>query len=156
MPRRSSVGIAAPNPRPGQTAIGLLSQEDEADFLLMAALNELLTVEFGSPRYDQLTKIIELNRKVAGSAAFLGSIIDSAAQVVEEKTQLATEVETLEQKIESGDFVAHTNKFAMALKADVEANAVLDIRYLLYMQRYGPPVDGMFDPVLLAEFIDPQ
>ena len=103
-----------------------------------------------------MIKIIELNRKVAGSAAFLGSIIDSAANIVEEKTQLETEVETLEQKIESGDFVAHTNKFAMALKADVEANAVLDIRYLLYMQRYGPPVDGMFDPVLLAEFIDPQ
>ena len=38
MPKRSSVGIAAPNPRPGQTGIGLLSQEDEADFLLMEPL----------------------------------------------------------------------------------------------------------------------
>ena len=156
MPRRSSVGIAAPQPRPGQTIVGVIGQAEEADILLMDALNELLTVEFGSPRYDQLQAIINTNQKIAGSADFLSSIIESAATIVEEKTQLSTEVETLEQKIESGEFTAHTNKFAMALKADVEANAVLDIRYLLYMQRYGPPVDGMFDPVLLAEFINPE
>ena len=38
------------------------------------------------------------------------------------------------------------------LIVDVEAEAVIDIRYILYVQKYGPPVAGVFDPLKLAEF----
>ena len=80
MPRRSSVGIAAPNPRPGQTAIGLISQEDEADFLLMEALNELLTVEFGSPRYEQLTKICPKTRQDRSGTGRRGGVANNVGK----------------------------------------------------------------------------
>lgn len=40
-----------------------------------------------------------------------------------------------------------------SLIVDVKAEATLDIRYLLYVQKYGPPVAGVFDPVKLAEFV---
>jgi hypothetical protein len=155
MPKFSSVGIAATFSRPGQASLSMITQEDEADILLSEALNEILTVEVGSTRYNDLLDIIAINKSVAASADFFENIIESTIAIVEEKAELVAAVEVLEETIASGDFVATTNKFAMALKADVEANAVLDIRYLLYMQKYGPPVDGMFDPVLLAEFIDP-
>ena len=38
------------------------------------------------------------------------------------------------------------------LIVDVEAEAVIDIRYILYVQKYGPPVAGVFDPNKPAEF----
>lgn len=37
---------------------------------------------------------------------------------------------------------------------DIEAEAVIDIRYILYVQKYGPPVSGVFDPLKLAEFAE--
>ena len=38
------------------------------------------------------------------------------------------------------------------IRAVVEADVSLDVRYLLYIQKYGVPPGGVFDPVLLAEF----
>ena len=40
-----------------------------------------------------------------------------------------------------------------ALVVDIETEAVIDMRYLLYVEKYGPPEGGVFDPVKLAEFI---
>ena len=37
---------------------------------------------------------------------------------------------------------------------DIEAEAIIDIRYILYVQKYGPPVSGVFDPLKLAEFAE--
>jgi len=36
---------------------------------------------------------------------------------------------------------------------DITATATIDLRYLAYIRKYGPPVEGVFDPVKLAEFI---
>ena len=36
---------------------------------------------------------------------------------------------------------------------DIAATATIDLRYLAYIRKYGPPVEGVFDPVKLAEFI---
>lgn len=36
---------------------------------------------------------------------------------------------------------------------DITATATIDLRYLAYIRTYGPPVEGVFDPVKLAEFI---
>ena len=38
------------------------------------------------------------------------------------------------------------------IRAVVEADVSVDVRYLLYIQTYGVPVGGVFDPDLLAEF----
>lgn len=40
------------------------------------------------------------------------------------------------------------------LIVDIEAEAMIDIRYILYVQKYGPPVSGVFDPLKLAEFAE--
>ena len=39
------------------------------------------------------------------------------------------------------------------LIVDIETEAVIDMRYLFYVEKYGPPVGGVFDPVKLAEFV---
>jgi len=36
---------------------------------------------------------------------------------------------------------------------DITATATIDLRYLAYIRKYGPPVEGVFDSVKLAEFI---
>lgn len=36
---------------------------------------------------------------------------------------------------------------------DITATATIDLRYLAYIRKYGPPIEGVFDSVKLAEFI---
>tara|TARA_B100000795_G_scaffold125047_3_gene93324 strand:- start:1037 stop:1774 length:738 start_codon:yes stop_codon:yes gene_type:complete len=36
---------------------------------------------------------------------------------------------------------------------DIAATATIDLRYLAYIKKYGPPIEGVFDSVKLAEFI---
>jgi len=36
---------------------------------------------------------------------------------------------------------------------DVTATASIDLRYVFYVQKYGPPIGGIFDPIKLAEFV---
>ena len=40
-----------------------------------------------------------------------------------------------------------------ALMVDVKATATVDLRYIFYVEKYGPPPGGIFDPVKLAEFL---
>ena len=41
-----------------------------------------------------------------------------------------------------------------SIMVQVEATATVDIKYLLYVNKYGPPPGGIFDPNKLIEFID--
>ena len=41
-----------------------------------------------------------------------------------------------------------------SIMVQVEASATIDIKYLLYVEKYGPPPGGIFDPNKLIEFID--
>ena len=41
-----------------------------------------------------------------------------------------------------------------SIMVQVEARATIDIKYLLYVEKYGPPPGGIFDPNKLIEFID--
>jgi hypothetical protein len=36
---------------------------------------------------------------------------------------------------------------------DVTASASIDLRYVFYVEKYGPPIGGIFDPIKLAEFV---
>ena len=39
------------------------------------------------------------------------------------------------------------------IMVDVTASALIDMRYLFYVEKYGPPMNGVFDPIKLAEFV---
>ncbi len=43
--------------------------------------------------------------------------------------------------------------FETPLQASIQANVELDVRYLFYIKKYGPPPGGVFDPVKLQEFV---
>lgn len=42
---------------------------------------------------------------------------------------------------------------AAPLMGEIQVSASFDIRYLLYIKKYGVPTMGVFDPVKLAEFL---
>ena len=43
--------------------------------------------------------------------------------------------------------------FETPLQASIQANVELDVRYLFYIKKYGPPPGGVFDSVKLQEFV---
>ena len=57
-----------------------------------------------------------------------------------------TIVQLQEEKLQS-------SQMQSSMVFDITATATLDIRYLAYIVKYGNPVEGVFDPVKLAEFI---
>lgn len=36
---------------------------------------------------------------------------------------------------------------------DIRTTATIDLRYVFYVEKYGPPIGGIFDPIKLAEFV---
>ncbi len=152
MPRRSSVGALKSHPAPGQAGMNVITQEEEAQIEMEEAVTELFEAD---PATEEYQEILSRVNKFSGIASnpFLATVAVKTTTIVEEKQELQTQVVQLEDTIASGTFTT-TKGFNVALKADVEASAVLDFRYLQYMQKYGPPTDGIFDPVLLAEFIN--
>ena len=151
MPRRSSVGALKSHPAPGQAGINIITQEEEAQIEMEEAVTELFETDPTTPEYQEILTRVNKFSSIAENP-FLANVAIKTTTIVEEKQELQTQVVQLEDTISSGTFTT-TKGFNVALKADVEASAVLDFRYLQYMQKYGPPTDGIFDPVLLAEFI---
>ena len=151
MPRRSSVGALKSHPVPGQAGINIITQEEEAQIEMEEAVTELFETDPTTPEYQEILTRVNKFSSIAENP-FLANVAIKTTTIVEEKQELQTQVVQLEDTIASGTFTT-TKGFNVALKADVEASAVLDFRYLQYMQKYGPPTDGIFDPVLLAEFI---
>lgn len=151
MPRRSSVGALKSHPAPGQAGINIITQEEEAQIEMEEAVTELFETDPTTPEYQEILTRVNKFSSIAENS-FLADVATKTTTIVEEKQELQTQIVQLEDTIASGTFTT-TKGFNVALKADVEASAVLDFRYLQYMQKYGPPTDGIFDPVLLAEFI---
>ena len=46
-----------------------------------------------------------------------------------------------------------SSKMQSSVVFDITATATIDLRYLAYIKKYGPPIEGVFDSVKLAEFI---
>lgn len=61
-------------------------------------------------------------------------------------TSLTQQVNTLQSQIP-------TAERSILINTDVSVEAELDVRYLGYVLKYGYPPNGVFDPVLLAEFL---
>jgi hypothetical protein len=65
---------------------------------------------------------------------------------------LSEEVQRLDDRVRDLGGYLVAREAPEVIRAVVEADVSLDVRYLLYIQKYGVPPGGVFDPVLLAEF----
>ena len=65
---------------------------------------------------------------------------------------LSEQIERLEERVDElcGNLLPRQSP--EVIRAVIEADVSIDVRYLLYIQKYGVPPGGVFDPVLLAEF----
>jgi len=76
--------------------------------------------------------------------------------VIESSMYQQKEIETLKQNIETlkEQLTAQSRpRIAATIDTDLKADVSLDIRYIYYIQKYGPPENGIFDPVKLAECV---
>jgi hypothetical protein len=67
--------------------------------------------------------------------------IDLKKQVQNIADQIRNELKSVSMPTQTGIMV------------DVTASALIDMRYLFYVEKYGPPMNGVFDPIKLAEFV---
>ncbi len=79
--------------------------------------------------------------------SIVGKAIGNAAQIESYIAQVAA----LQAIID--DMPQALEVFEAPLQATIQANVELDVRYLFYIKKYGPPPGGVFDPVKLQEFV---
>lgn len=107
---------------------------------------------------NNYTKVVDsLNKYLSDSdTSYLASIGISILQITSKgRTDfriLSEEVQRLDDRVRDLGGYLTIRQAPEVIRAVVEADVSLDVRYLLYIQKYGVPVGGIFDPVLLAEF----
>ena len=78
-------------------------------------------------------------------------VVNNSTQVKQQLETIREQFTTLETKaIDAG--LIQGKRFSAGIQTELEANVSLDLRYLFYIKKHGPPPNGVFDPVKLAEF----
>jgi hypothetical protein len=79
-------------------------------------------------------------------------VVNNSNNVKQQLETIREQYSTLETKaIDAG--LIQGKRFSAGIQTEIEANVSLDLRYLYYIKQYGPPPNGVFDPVKLAEFV---
>ena len=78
-------------------------------------------------------------------------VVNNSSQVRQQLETIREQYNTLETKaIDAG--LIQGKRFSAGIQTELEAKVSLDLRYLYYIRQHGPPPNGVFDPVKLAEF----
>ena len=78
-------------------------------------------------------------------------VVNNSTQVKQQLETIREQYTTLETKaIDAG--LIQGKRFSAGIQTELEAQVSLDLRYLYYIKQHGPPPNGVFDPVKLAEF----
>ena len=104
------------------------------------------------------TKVLDnLSKYLSDSdTSYLASIGISILQITTKGRSdfrvLSEQIERLEERVDELGGNLLPRQAPEVIRAVIEADVSIDVRYLLYIQKYGVPPGGVFDPVLLAEF----
>lgn len=107
---------------------------------------------------NNYTNVLDnLNKYLSDSdTSYLASIGISILQITSKgRTDyriLSEEVQRLDDRVRDLGGYLTIRQAPEVIRAVVEADVSIDVRYLLYIQTYGVPHGGIFDPDLLAEF----
>ncbi len=175
MPRKSSsVGVLQKLISKSQNTIGFNSGGGGGNSALVQKLQSYINVNV-RPQFitDYLnnntgdldnyiltdyTKVIDnLSKYLSDSdTSYLASIGISILQITTKGRSdfrvLSEQIERLEERVDELGGNLLPRQAPEVIRAVIEADVSIDVRYLLYIQKYGVPPGGVFDPVLLAEF----
>lgn len=117
-------------------------------------LGNMPTVNLNYNNGSYITQLQNLQPYLGESAC--AEIAARSLAVIERSMYQQQEIETLKQNIATlqEELTAKARpRIAATIDTDLKADVSLDMRYLFYIQKYGPPVDGIFDPIKLAECV---
>lgn len=175
MPRKSSsVGVLQKLISKSQNTIGFNSGGGGGNSALVQKLQSYINVnvkpqfitDYLNNNTDDLDNYIltdytnvlnNLSKYLSDSdTSYLASIGISILQITTKGRSdfrvLSEQIERLEERVDELGGNLLPRQAPEVIRAVVEADVSLDVRYLLYIQKYGVPPGGVFDPVLLAEF----
>lgn len=175
MPRKSSsVGVLQKLISKSQNTIGFNSGGGGGNSALVQKLQSYINVnvkpqfitDYLNNNTDDLdnyiltdyTKVLDnLSKYLSDSdTSYLASIGISILQITTKGRSdfrvLSEQIEKLEERVDELGGNLLPRQAPEVIRAVIEADVSVDVRYLLYIQKYGVPPGGVFDPVLLAEF----
>ena len=79
------------------------------------------------------------------------SVVQRGLIQYSENNALQSQVNNLKKQIE--EMKCRKKQFGGVIKTDVDVDVSLDIKYILYVKEFGPPINGLFDSRKLAQVI---
>jgi len=100
--------------------------------------------------YEEILQYLYKNRDIPLVPELMKavSVLERAMLLIKELESKESQIIGLKNKIEN-IYKKETGASA-EITTVVEAEAVLDFRYILYIREFGPPDNGIFDPIKLA------
>ncbi len=175
MPRKSSsVGVLQNLITKNQNTVGFISGGGGGNSALVQKLQSYIdinvkpqfitdylnnnTIDLDNYILTNYTNVLNnLNKYMSDSdTSYLASIGISILRITSKgRTDfriLSEQIQRLEERVDELGGNLLPRAAPEVIRAVVEADVSIDVRYLLYIQTYGVPPGGVFDPVLLAEF----
>jgi hypothetical protein len=100
--------------------------------------------------YDDIIQYLYKNSDIPLVPELLKSIsvLERAMLLIKEIESKDSQIKGLKNKI---DNIYNDEKGAnVEIETSVQADAILDMAYILYIREFGPPDNGIFDPIKLA------
>lgn len=92
------------------------------------------------------------NELIASFALSSLGVVNRGLLLFVDNEDLKIQVNTIAEQIRNELQPSVVNP-STGIMIDVTTSATIDIRYLKYVNEYGPPINGIFDPMKLAEFL---
>ena len=115
-------------------------------------LQDISNISLYAPEPNSNSDLWTDNELIASFALSSLGVVNRGLLLFLDNENLKLQVDTIAEQIRNELITKVVNPSA-GLMIDVTTSASIDMRYLYYVDRYGAPVNGIFDPVKLAEFV---
>tara|TARA_B100000902_G_C27269707_1_gene895616 strand:- start:692 stop:1300 length:609 start_codon:yes stop_codon:yes gene_type:complete len=140
---------------------GMLDKYVYPQYVVMYNNADFVNLEYYIMNHEaEVLERVDFYRKVNESVQtnYLAEFVYALVSIVGKAIGAAASIEGYLAQIRNlqeivDDLPQALEVFEAPLQASIQANVELDVRYLFYIKKYGPPPGGVFDPVKLQEFV---
>ena len=140
---------------------GMLDKYVYPQYVVMYNNADFVNLEYYIMNHEaEVLERVDFYRKVNESVQtnYLAEFVYALVSIVGKAIGAAASIEGYLAQIRNlqeivDDLPQALEVFGAPLQASIQANVELDVRYLFYIKKYGPPPGGVFDPVKLQEFV---
>jgi len=115
-------------------------------------LQDISNISLYAPQPNSNRDLWTDNELIASFALSSLGVVNRGLLLFMDNENLKVQVNTIAEQIRN-ELKPKVVNPSTGIMISVTTSATIDMRYLYYVEKYGPPKNGIFDPMKLAEFV---